>query len=172
MSLALNPPAPAFPLEPGILEGSPPPADGSSLAAAICEGEVVTALLALKTCKACGIGGCPTELLKYALLPDDDPDAPLPAEADLAAHLARLLNIVFEAGEVPADWNTVLVSTIFKKGEKSESANYRPISVSNCFEKLYATGLITRLVDWLEAHDLRAACQSGFCPRLALSISC
>ena len=167
MSAALNPPISSSPLEPGIMEGSPPPADGSVLAAAITQEEVVAALSVLKNYKACGIGGCPTELLKYALLSSDDPDVPLPEEADVANHLTRLLNLVFEAGEVPADWNAVLVSPVFKKGNKGDTANYRPISVSDCFEKLYATVLNARLVTWLEANDLRAACQSGFRPHLS-----
>ena len=166
MSSALNPPAPDSPLEPGIMEGSPPPADGSELSAAITQDEVVVALLALKNHKACGVGGCPTELLKYALLCSSDPDEPLPEEADVACHLTRLLNIDFEADEVPVDWNSVLVSPVFKRGNKGDTANYRPISVSDCFEKLYATVLNTRLVKWLEANGLRAACQSGFRPHL------
>ena len=166
MSSALNPPDPDSPLEPDIMEGSPPAADGSTLATAITREEVIRALHALKNYKACGIGGCPSELFKYALLPSDDPDLPLPDELDVASHLASLLNIVYEAGEVPADWNTVLVSPIFKKGDKGDTANYRPIAVSDCFEKLYATVLNARLVEWLESNDLRAPCQSGYRPHL------
>ena len=166
MSSALNPPDPDTPLEPGIMEGSPPAADGNALAAAITREEVLIALHVLKNYKACGTGGCPSELLKYALLPDDDPDVPLPDELDVASHLAHLLNIVFEAGEVPTDWNTVLVSPIFKKGDKGDTRNYRPIAVSDCFEKLYASVLNARLVQWLEANGLRAPCQSGYRPHL------
>ena len=106
-------------------------------------------------------------MLKDALLSADEEDEPSPEEVDVAAHLTHLLNLVFESGEVLADWSTVLVSPIFKKGDIGNTANYRPISVSDCFEKLYAAVLNARLVTWLEAHDLRAACQSGFRPQLS-----
>ena len=100
------------------------------------------------------------------MLPDNDPDFPLPAEADVAAHLTRLLNIVFESGEVPSDWNEVLVSPVFKRGDRADMTNYRPISVGDSLEKLYATVLNARLVGWLEANGLRAAGQAGFRPHL------
>ena len=58
-----------------------------------------------------------------------------------------MLNIVYEAG-VPSNWNTVLVP-VFKKGDKGDTANCRPIKVSDCFEKLYASVLNARLVAWL-----------------------
>ena len=91
----------------------------------------------------------------------------MPEEADVACHLTHLLDLVFESSEVPVDWNTIQVSPIFKKGDKGDTANHRPISVSECLKKWYATVLNARLVTWLEAHDLRAACQSGFRPHLS-----
>ena len=163
---ALNPAGQDSPIEPGIMEGSPPPADGSVLSDPITKSEVVDALSALKNYKACGASGCPTELFKYALLPDIDPDCPLPREVDVAEHSTRLLNLVFEAGEVPSDWNEVLVSPVFKRGDRTDMANYRPISVGDSLEKLYATVLNARLVGWLEANGLRASCQAGFRPQL------
>ena len=166
MRAALNPVGQDSPAEPGIMEGSPPPANGSVLSESITRAEVVAALFALKNYKSCGASGCPTELFKYALLPDDDPECPLPSEADVAEHLVRLLNLVFEAGEVPSDWNEVLVSPVFKRGDRADVTNYRPISVGDSLEKLYATVLNARLVGWLEANGLRAAGQAGFRPNL------
>ena len=164
MRQALNPPGSGAPLEPGIMEGSPPAADGSCLNLPITREEVLSALNALKNGKSSGVDGCPSELLRYAILSESD--EPVPAEADVASHLVRLLNVVFGAGEVPVDWNAVLVSPIFKKGDKSDQSNYRPISVSIALEKLYATVLNARLVQWLEANDLRAPIQSGYRPHL------
>ena len=100
------------------------------------------------------------------MLPDDDPTHPLPEQADVAHHLTRLLNIVFESGQVPGDWNEVLVSPVFKRGDRTDQTNYRPISVGDSLEKLYAAVLNARLVAWLEANGLRASCQAGFRPHL------
>ena len=167
LSLALNPSGLDGLLEAGIKEGLPPPADGSSLTAAITQEEVISALHVLIKYKASGISRCPTELLKYALVLAYEDDEPLPEEVDVACHLTHLLNLVFSSGEVLADMNTVLVSPIFKKGDRSDTADYQPISVSDCFEELYAAVLNARLVTWLEAHDLKAACQSGFRPNVS-----
>lgn len=161
MRLALNPPARDAPLEPGIMEGSPPPANGTVLSLPAERSEVVAALSSLRNYKAAGSGGCPTELFKYALLPDDDLAFPLTPAADVAQHLADSLNACFMGGEVPAIWNVVLVSPVFKRGDRANTSNYRPISVGGYFSKLYAIVLDRRLVAWLEVKGLRAVCQTS-----------
>ena len=82
--------------------------------------------------RASGIGKCPSELFRYALLPDDDPEALLPPEADVAGHLAWMLNVVFNNGRVPDDWNTVSVSP-FKSVDRGDLTNYRLFSVGVVF---------------------------------------
>ena len=70
--------------------------------------EVRQAFSKLKNYKSSGNSGCPTEVFKYAIL-EDDPESPLPLEADIAERLAQLLNAVFCQGSVPQSWNAVLV---------------------------------------------------------------
>ena len=48
MREALNPPDPSIPLQPGIMEGSPPSADGAALSVSITRDEVVSALCTLR----------------------------------------------------------------------------------------------------------------------------
>ena len=145
MKQALNPVGQGCPIEPGIMEGFPPAADGSVLSSPITKAEVVDALHASRNHKSTGASGCPTELLKYASLEDDDSDFTLPAESDVAEHLVRLLNLVFEAGQVPSDWHEVVVSPVFKRGDKTDMANYRPICVGDNLEMLYAVVSNARL---------------------------
>ena len=165
MQRALNPEVPEH-LEPGIMEGSPPPADGTALTLPITAAEVRQAFAKLKNYKSSGCAGCPTELFKYAIL-EEDADSPLPPEADMASNLAELLNAVFCQGIVPESWNAVLVIPVFKRGDRLDTRNYRPISVGEVYAKLYATILNARLVDWLESNNLRAPCQAGFRPHLS-----
>ena len=85
----------------------------------------------------------------------------------MAGHLAHLLSLAFLQGRVPQSWNTSLVTPVFKKGDKNDKGNYRPISVGDCYAKLYAAVLNARVMRWLEEKQLRAPCQAGFRPGLS-----
>lgn len=51
---------------------------------------------------------------------------------------------------------------IFKKGDKSDLCNWRPISLSAY--KLYAGCLGTRVTEWLLSNGVVSQCQKGFVP--------
>ncbi|KFV84217.1 hypothetical protein N308_04705, partial [Struthio camelus australis] len=54
---------------------------------------------------------------------------------ELADVIARPLSIILErswrSGEVPEDWKKAKVTPAFKKGEKEEPGNYRPVSLTS-----------------------------------------
>ena len=137
---------------------------------AVTREEVVVALIGLRNYKASGFSGCPTELLKYAIL-NDDPSIgyQVPSDVDVPQHLATMLDVCFQTGRVPAEWNRMLVSPVFNMGDKADLANYRPISVSDALAKLSALVLNNRLLPWLESHRLQAPTQAGFRPQLGTS---
>ena len=53
---------------------------------------------------------------------------------ECAASIAEPLSIIFsrsfETGLLPADWKTVQVVPIFKKGARNDKTNYRPVSLT------------------------------------------
>ena len=51
--------------------------------------------------------------------------------ASIATPICALLNKCFEEGKIPSDWKHANVCCIFKKGDKSNPGNYRPISPTN-----------------------------------------
>ena len=64
-----------------------------------------------------------------------DPDQIRPIVLkELSLEIAPIIQLVFErslaTGELPSDWTKANVSPIFKKGDKSDRANYRPISLT------------------------------------------
>jgi hypothetical protein len=48
----------------------------------------------------------------------------------------------------PSEWSNILMVPIFKKGDKSDPVNYRPISLVNTGFKLITSLLTTRLHKW------------------------
>ena len=116
--------------------------------------------------------GYTSELLRYAKLAATDED-PTP-EHLLVPCLQLLFNIAFSTGSAPQSWKTSLVTPIFKKGDATDAANYRPILVGKPLSRLYASILVQRLVHFTEQHDLRSQqwcgkpCWSG-CSRSAAS---
>ncbi|MCG7866607.1 MAG: reverse transcriptase family protein, partial [Candidatus Thiodiazotropha taylori] len=99
--------------------------------------------------KACGPDSIPARILK-----------------ELADELAPLLTAIFnkclEEGEVPEDWRRANVTAIFKKGEKYEPSNYRPVSLTSLCCKLQEHILVSNIMDHLDKHTILTDCQHGF----------
>ena len=98
--------------------------------------------------------GCTSELLRYAKMTATEED---PAAAHLLVPCLQLLfNTAFSTGAVPQSRNTSLVTLIFKKSDNTDTANYRPIGVSEPSSILYASILVQRLVQFTEQQGLRS----------------
>ena len=59
---------------------------------------------------------------------------------ELEEELAKPLSIICQqswlTGEVPGDWRIASVTPIYKKGQKEDSGNYRPISMTSVPDKI------------------------------------
>ena len=73
-------------------------------------------LLNIKPHKVAGLDNLPARILK-----------------EVASNLAPALTLVFQASinqaTLPDDWKEANVTPIFKKGDRSKAANYRPVSL-------------------------------------------
>ncbi len=138
-----------------------PPAPATSLDQPITEAEIEVALQKLHNGRSGALLGYTSEL-RYAQLAPTDED---PAPAHLLAPCLRvLLNTAFSTGKVPQSWKTSLVTPIFKKGDATDTANYRPIAVGEPLSRLYASVLVQRLVQYTEQQGLRSPTQAGYRP--------
>ena len=67
-----------------------------------------------------------------------------------------------DTGIVPEDWRRANISPIFKKGEKSSAANYRPVSLTSICSKILEHILVKHMLVHFETHNILKDCQHGF----------
>ncbi len=85
---------------------------------------------------------------------------------DYAAQLAPTLQIIFSkslsSGILPSDWKTANVVPVFKKGNRHDASNYRPVSLTSIccktLEHIIASHIMTHLTD----HSILTDTQHGF----------
>ena len=103
----------------------------------------------LKTNKASGPDEIPARLLK-----------------ELNNELSPIFTILFQAslnqGKVPQDWKLANVTPLFKKGDKSDPGNYRPVSLTSITCKILEHIIYSNIVNHLDKHDVLCPHQHGF----------
>ena len=76
--------------------------------------------------------------------------------------LALIYNKSLAQGNVPDDWRHANVSPVFKKGEKYDAANYRPVSLTCICCKTLEHILVSNINKHLALDSRLADCQHGF----------
>ena len=83
--------------------------------------------------------------------------------------LSPILTIIFnkslQTGTVPDDWKTANVSAIFKKGQRYDPANYRPVSLMCLCCKILEHVIVSNVLKHLDCYKILTGCQHGFCTR-------
>ena len=80
----------------------------------------------------------------------------------LALPLTTLINQSFETGEFPDILKIALVTPIYKKGDKTDPANYRPISSLPILSKVFETIMKNQLLAYMENNCLLSERQFGY----------
>ena len=95
--------------------------------------------------------------------PDSVPAFILKAAASqLAPALAKLFQKSLNTGEVPQEWRDALVVPIFKKGERHQPANYRPVSLTSITCKLLEHIVHSNIMQHFDRHRVLNDNQHGF----------
>ena len=104
------------------------------------------------------------ELDPYSSTSDGDIPARIlcSCKENLAVPLTLLWTDSYESGKIPAVLKTQFISPIFKKGDRTDAANYRPISITSHLIKVFERVLRQHLVNHLEGNELLSDSQHGF----------
>ena len=95
--------------------------------------------------------------------PDEIPAYVLKTAADeLAPALALLFQLSMDQGEIPQDWKQALVVPIFKKGDKHQPSNYRPVSLTSITCKLLEHIIHSNIMHHFDQHRVLCNNQHGF----------
>ena len=80
----------------------------------------------------------------------------------LSPVICDLINTCFSSGAFPKVFKKATVIAIFKKGEKTNPSNFRPISLLPMLSKILEKCFHVRLTDFLAKNHLLTVCQFGF----------
>jgi Reverse transcriptase (RNA-dependent DNA polymerase) len=110
--------------------------------------EVTAAISKLKRYKAAGQDNIPPELLKSA--------GPY-----MCTFLTALFNTVWRAECIPSTWRKGVIVSTYKAGDRTDCANYRPITLLPTIDKLFTAILANRLLSTVALHDHQFAFRPG-----------
>ena len=110
---------------------------------------ISTKIKMMKTNKSPGVDGITPKLLKEIV-------------NEISTPLAIFFNISLKEGIVPAEWKEANVTPLFKKGSRSKTDNYRPVSLTSVLSKLLETFIRDHMVDFLVKNKLITKSQHGF----------
>ncbi len=106
----------------------------------ITEEEINKAINELKTGKAAGPDGIPAEIIKAL-------------SSELMPILIKLFNAILSQGIYPKAWGEGIITSIYKKGQRTDPANYRGITLSNSLAKVFGLVLRQRLTTFCEVEN-------------------
>ena len=80
----------------------------------------------------------------------------------MAKPLALIFSKSYSTGTLPSDWKTAQVVPIFKKGSRTDKANYRPISLTSIPCKIMESMIKDRMQQFLDKNNSITEAQHGF----------
>jgi exonuclease III len=136
----------------GTNQGKESYEESEKLDAVITEEEVIENLKHIKNDKSPGEDDIQIEFVKFLL-----------GSKILMLVVVILLNSILTTGNIPQSWKDAILTVLYKgKGKKTDTANYRPISLLSQLGKLLAKILQNRAQNFAEKNNIIDEAQSGF----------
>ena len=82
----------------------------------------------------------------------------------IANPLTHIINLSISTGTVPEDMKSARVVPLHKKNSKTDTGNYRPVSILSCISKVLERAVYNQIELFLNKNNLLYELQSGFRP--------
>ena len=115
----------------------------------IDEGQIVNAINKIDTSKPCGPSNIPIWAIKDGI-------------DELKVHLTYIMNLIILNSSFPDSLKLANVTPVYKKGDKSDPTNYRPISVTPVLSKIFEKILVNQISKFLIDNEILNPTQFGF----------
>ena len=103
----------------------------------------------LKEHKARGPDNIPARMLKHCA-------------GSIAPVLQKIYQASIDTRYLPSDWHRANIAPVFKKGNRSCPANYRPVSLTSIPRKILEHIVYRHMVTHIEHYELLSDIQHGF----------
>lgn len=90
------------------------------------------------------------------------PEIFIDCKSILSPLMCKLFNYIFAKGIYPSSWCSGVTVPVPKRGDLSDVNNYRGITLTSVFSKIFSILLDTRLRKWAESNNLLSDYQFGF----------
>jgi hypothetical protein len=111
--------------------------------------DILNIMNSLNNTNSTGYDGICTKIVKRV--------APL-----IASHMSYIINLCIEQGVFPEKLKLAIVRPLFKKGDKENMDNFRPIALLNVFSKIIEKVIYNSINQYFESNNLFAQEQKGF----------
>ena len=76
--------------------------------------------------------------------------------------MTHIYNVSLRSGVFPLEWKLAKVKPLYKKGDRYDIQNYRPISIISVFAKLLERFMFNRLIPFFYENKILTEAQNGF----------
>jgi len=76
--------------------------------------------------------------------------------------LTHIYNVSLRSGVFPLEWKLAKAKPLYKKGDRYDIQNYRPISIISVFAKLLERFMFNRLIPFFYENKILTEAQNGF----------
>ena len=81
---------------------------------------------------------------------------------DFISVIAKVFNVILVHSHFPSLWKVGFISPIYKGDDPTDPGNYRGITVTSCFRKLFTLVMNERLIRFLDLNNTLNHAQIGF----------